>query len=123
MVTFLKTQAASIIGSAADFLVTVVLVEVFHCWYIAGNTSGNICGAVTQFLLCKDWVFKKNNDKAVTQIIRFVVVWLGNLLLSATGVYLLTQFIGLNYIISKLIISVLLGVSYNYLLLKKFVFV
>jgi putative flippase GtrA len=123
MITFLKTQAASIIGSIADFLVTIVLVELFHCWYIAGNLAGNICGATMQFLLCRDWVFAGTEGKLSLQMIKFVGVWVGNLLLSGGGVYLLTHFGGLNYILSKLITSAILGVSYNYLLLKKFVFV
>jgi hypothetical protein len=123
MITFLKTQAASIIGSIADFLVTIVLVGLFHCWYIAGNLAGNICGAISQFLLCRDWVFASTEGKLNLQMIKFIGVWVGNLLLSAGGVYLLTHFGGLNYILSKLITSAMLGVSYNYLLLKKFVFV
>jgi len=123
MITFLKTQAASIIGSIADFLITILLVEIFHCWYIAANLAGNICGATTQFLLCRDWVFAGTEGKLNLQMIKFIGVWIGNLLLSAAGVYLLTHFAGLNYIVSKLITSALLGVSYNYLLLKRFVFV
>jgi putative flippase GtrA len=123
MITFLKTQAASIIGSIADFLVTILLVEVFHCWYIAANLVGNVCGATAQFLLCRDWVFDRRGSGLSGQMFKFVSVWAGNLLLSAGGVYLLTHFAGLNYILSKLIVSAILGVTYNYLLLKKFVFV
>jgi putative flippase GtrA len=122
MITFLKTQAASIIGSIADFLVTIVLVELFHCWYLAGNLAGNVCGATTQFILCRDWVFARTDGRLNLQMIKFIGVWVGNLLLSAAGVYLLTHFAGFNYIVSKLIASAILGVSYNYLLLKKFVF-
>ncbi len=123
MITFLKTQAASIIGSFADFLITILLVEVLHTWYVAGNFAGNISGALLQFLLCKDWVFKTKTHNKYSPLIKFAIVWIGNLLLSAAGVYLLTNFAGLNYIISKIIISVILGTTYNYLLLKKFVFV
>ncbi len=122
ILTFLKTQAASIVGSLADFLVTIVLVEVFHAWYVAGNFAGNICGAVTQFLLCRDWVFRSTDGKLYDQVLKYILVWAGNLLLSAAGVYLLTHFGGLKYFYSKLITSVLLGLSYNYLLMRKFVF-
>jgi putative flippase GtrA len=123
MITFLKTQTASIIGSIADFLLTILVVEQFHSWYLAGNFAGNICGAAVQFLLCRDWVFSSATGRLNLQVIKFIGVWIGNLLLSVTGVYLLTHFAGFNYIVSKLIISGILGVSYNYLLLKKFVFV
>jgi putative flippase GtrA len=122
MITFLKTQAVSIVGSFADFLATIVLVEVFHCWYVAGNMAGNICGAITQFVLCRDWVFGPGGNKLPFQILKFVIVWIANLGLSAGGVYLITHFAGINYIISKLVTSAVLGVSVNYLLLKKFVF-
>lgn len=123
MIAFLKTQAASILGSFADFLITILLVQVFNCWYVIANLSGNICGAFIQFLLCRDWVFKTKTGNKYLQIIKFVAVWIGNLLLSAAGIYLLTNFAGLNYIVSKIITSVILGTTYNYLLLKKFVFV
>ena len=122
MITFLKAQLASIIGSFADFLSTILLVEVFHCWYITGNFIGNILGGFTQFMLCRNWAFKAGEGKISAQAIKFILVWIGNLVLSAGGVYFFTHYLEINYIISKTITSVLLGVSYNYLMQKKFVF-
>jgi putative flippase GtrA len=122
MITFLKVQAASIIGSFADFFTTIVLVQIFHCWYITGNMSGNVCGAIILFLINRGWAFSSGEGKVISQVIKFILVWAGNLVLSAGGVYFFTHFIELNYIISKLITSVILGISYNYLMLKKFVF-
>ncbi len=56
------------------------------------------------------------------QVMKFVLVYAGDILLSAAGVYFLTHFLGLHYILSKLLTSVTLGLSYNYLLQKQFVF-
>ena len=122
MLTFIKVQAASILGSLADFFITIVLTEYLHCWYITGNMAGNITGAIIQFILCRNWAFNATNDKATPQLVKFVLVWVGNILLSAGGVYLLTNYLGLHYIVSKLIISASLGLTYNYFLQKKFVF-
>ena len=123
MHNFIKTQAALIAGSLADFLLTFLLVEVFNCWYITGNAAGNITGATAQFILSRNWVFKNSaKQKVSAQLIKFVLMWLGNILLSALGVYLLTRYMHVHYLLSKLIISVLLGVSYTYLLSGKFVF-
>ena len=120
---FIKTQAALIAGSLADFLLTFLLVEVFSCWYITGNVAGNIAGATSQFILSRNWVFKKSaKQKVPTQLIKFVLMWLGNIVLSALGVYLLTRYMHVYYLLSKLIISILLGVSYTYLLSGNFVF-
>jgi putative flippase GtrA len=56
------------------------------------------------------------------QATRFILAFGGNLILSAAGVYLLTHYLGLNYIVSKTITSIGLGVSYNYWIQKKYVF-
>ena len=112
-------------GSLADFLVTLFLVQVCQCWYVTGNAAGNITGATAQFILSRNWVFNADRQKSTTcvQLIKFVVMWVGNIALSAFGVYLLTHYIHLHYLLSKLIVSALPGVSYNYLVCKKFVFV
>jgi len=122
MITFIKAQAAAILGSLADFLTTIILVEFFHCWYIVANLVGNICGGTAQFLLSRNWAFKAAEGRMPVQIIKFILVFAGNLLLSAIAVYFFTHYLHINYIISKTISSVLLGISYNYILQKKFVF-
>jgi putative flippase GtrA len=124
MHTFIKAQAALIAGSLADFLVTILLVQVFQCWYVTGNTAGNITGALAQFILSRNWVFNTRKQKAPVpaQVIKFVLMWAGSIALSAAGIYLLTQHIHLHYLLSKLIVSTSLGISYTYLLSKKFVF-
>lgn len=124
MNTFIKAQAALIAGSLADFLVIILLVQVFNCWYITGNVAGNVTGAIAQFILSRKWVFTTVKQKTTVsiQVIKFVLMWIGNIALSALGVYLLTQYMHIHYLLSKVIISALLGVSYTYLLSKKFVF-
>lgn len=120
MNTFIKAQAALIGGSLGDFLVTILLVQVFNCWYI----TGNVAGAIAQFILSRNWVFNAPKQKSTIpgQVMKFVLMWAGSIALSVLGVYLLTQYIHLHYLLSKLIVSALLGISYTYLMSKKFVF-
>jgi putative flippase GtrA len=122
MVTFIKAQAASILGSIADYAVTIFLVELLHCWYLVANLAGNIIGGSAQFLLCRNWVFRVSGNKMRSQALKFILVFVGNLILSAAGVYSLTHYLRVNYIISKTMTSILLGVSYNYIMQKQFVF-
>jgi putative flippase GtrA len=122
MSVFLKIQAASVAGSMADYLITIILVEGFDCWYLIANGLGNIAGIAVQFLLLRNWVFKEQKYKIQNQIIRFLLVFAGNFILSGMGIYLFTHFLRLNYLISKTITSILLGISYNYFMQKKFVF-
>jgi putative flippase GtrA len=123
MNSFFKVQVASVLGSFADYLTTIILVAVFHIWYLIGNLLGNIAGGTAQFVLCRNWAFPQSKNKIENQAIRFVVVFAGNLILSAAGVYFCTEFFRWNYLLSKTVVSVLLGISYSYLMQKKFVFV
>jgi|SRR5450432_133936 len=120
--TFIKVQAASIAGSMADYFTTILLVESFSWNYISANLVGNILGGTAQFLLCRQWAFQAKAGKMQMQIIKFILVFAGNLILSAGGIYFFTHLLGINYLISKTIVSVLLGISYNYFLQKKYVF-
>ena len=122
MLSFLKVQAASIAGSIVDYLLTIILVSWFHCWYVVASLSGNVLGLATLFLLCRNWIFRTEKGSMRRQIVRFILVFAGNLILASGGIYLLTHFLKIHYIISKTIMSVLLGISYNYIMQKKFVF-
>jgi putative flippase GtrA len=122
MRVFIRVQVASILGSAADYATTILLTEIFGCPYLISNFMGNMLGGTAQFNLCRHWAFKNITGKMPVQVSRFILAFAGNLVLSAAGVYLITRFLGFNYIISKTITSILLGVTYNYYVQKKYVF-
>jgi len=119
---FLKAQASSFISTLVDFLVTIVLKELVGAWYLAASVLGTISGGVTNFILGRNWVFSSKQKKISAQAFRYVFVWLGNLALNAGGVYWLTDILGLKYIASKILVSLIVGIGYNYVLQKFFVF-
>ena len=122
MSTFLKAQASSIIATFFDLLTTIVCKEFFYLWYVIASLLGTIVGGTTNFALGRNWVFNSTEKKIPLQIVKYFIIWNGNLLLSTLGVFIVTHYLGFSYIISKVIVSVTVGVSYNYLLQKKFVF-
>jgi putative flippase GtrA len=122
MLTFIKAQTVFIAASFADYAVTIFAVELIHAPYLAGNLSGNMVGAFSQFMLCRHWAFHAAAKPVHGQLIKFILVYAGDLALSAAGVYFFAHCLGLHYIFSKLITSACLGLSYNYLLQKQFVF-
>ena len=119
---FIKLQISAVIGSLLDYGVTIILVTVFESWYLAANVIGNIAGGTLQFILNKKWVFGNSAGKTTHQAGKFMLVFIGNIFLSAAGVYLFTSVIHLHYLVSKTLVSIILGVSYNYILKKRFVF-
>lgn len=123
MATFVKAQASSFIASLIDFLTTIVCKEFFYLWYVIASLIGTIVGGVTNFALGRVWVFKKRKEKTIpVQAFKYMLVWGGNVGLNTGGVFLVTHFIGLDYKISKVLVSFTVGITYNYFLQKKFVF-
>lgn len=122
MFTFIKAQAVSLTASCIDFLVTIFVVEFLGAWYVSGTIAGTVSGGITYFLLGRVWAFDATAKRMLPQMVRYLLVWVGYLLLNAGAVFLMTRYGGTNYVVSKVFVSILLAVSYNYVLQKKFVF-
>lgn len=122
MFTFIKAQGASIVASAIDFLVTIITVELFGFWYVTGTVTGTVSGGITHFMLGRNWVFNPSKRNIPKQVLKYFIVWKGSLLLNSLGVYVVTHYAGVNYIYSKVLVSVLVGFSYNYIIQKRYVF-
>ena len=120
--TFLKAQASSIISTALDFSVTIIFKEFFKFWYLAASIAGTLTGGVANFLLGRSWVFDGKGKRMHRQVVKYMITWTGNLLLTTLGVFVFTHYAGFSYIISKILTAVIVGVGYNYMLQKKFVF-
>lgn len=125
MVTFLKAQAAAISGSAVDFLVFTVMV----LWLgkapdmvSLATAIGAFCGGLVNFIIVRKWVFNEGQKRAHVQAGRYILVWAGSILLNSSGMWLVTYFTTLNFAVARVLVSVLVGVTYNYSLQKRFVF-
>ncbi|MFC4142132.1 GtrA family protein [Pedobacter mendelii] len=122
MLRYLKAQASSLTASAADFLVTIALVNFFDLGYLTASIAGTFTGGGINFYINRNWVFNATTKMLKWQVFRYVLVWLGNLILVTMGVYLLTHFFYFNYLLSKILLSVLIGITYNYIMQKQFIF-
>ena len=120
--TFFKAQAASLTATAVDFLVTVVLKEIFHTWYLLASVLGTISGGMVNFSMNRRWVFSARDKKMFYQAVKYVLVWVGNLVLVSAGVFAMTNYGGISYLVSKITVSLFVGFFYNYTLQKRFVF-
>lgn len=122
MIKFAKAQLASFVASVIDYFITIFCVEILGFWYLAGSSMGTILGGITNFSIGRNWVFKEGERERHIQLFRYFLVWTGYLFLATSGVYLLTHFSHINYLVSKLSVSFFLAVAYNYPLQKRFVF-
>lgn len=122
MLTFLKAQASSVVASGFDFLITILLVELAGVHALPASIEGSVFGGIINFFVNRLWVFTGNQHKTQVQMARYALVWVGSMILNASGYYLLIHFTSLYYVLSKLLVSILVGVLFNYFLQKRFVF-
>ena len=86
------------------------------------SVVGTTCGGITNFMINRYWVFEASENKMSTQAFKYFIVWIGNLVLNATGVYLVLHATEWNYVVSKALIALVVGFGYNYVFQKKLVF-
>ena len=79
-------------------------------------------GALINFILGRHWSFVANDEAVRGQAIRYAAVSAVSLLLNSLGVYLLTDYLKIHYVISKVIIAFLVGILFNFPLHRSFVF-
>jgi putative flippase GtrA len=120
--TFTRAQAASVMASSVDFLVTWLMVRQLQAPPVAGSVTGTICGGITHFLISRNWAFSAQEKKWTGQLTRYVLVWIGNLILNASGVWLLYHIAGWNVWPAKIVTAIGIAVFYNYVLQKRYVF-
>jgi len=119
---FIKAQVSSFISTAVDFGITIFLKEACGLWYLFSTSAGSILGGAINFIFGRKWVFNAVALPPVSQVVRYILVWGGSILLNIGGVFLLTSVGHVKYLLSKVITSVIIGICFNYFLQKKFVF-
>jgi putative flippase GtrA len=122
MITFTKAQLAAVLATGVDFAITFLLLRLLSAPIVAAGATGTLCGGVTHFLISRNWVFNAQEGRWAAQLNRYVLVWIGNLLLNTSGLWLLTHYTGLKDMFAKVITAVTVAVCYNYVLQKRFVF-
>jgi len=120
--SFFRYHASAFAATVCDFGTTVFLTEIFGVWYTYSTAIGAFAGAFVAFTLGRAWVFVAFDGKRPNQAFRYVIVALGSMALNTLGVYLLTENTGISYVISKSIVAVFIGATYNFNLSRNFVF-
>ncbi len=120
--SWLRSLAVALTATGTDFLVTIGLKEVAGLWYVASNATGALCGAVVSFVLLRKWAFRRHDQRWHGQAVRYVLASGLSLLLNTAGVWFLTETFDIQYIVSKIVVAVFMGLTVNFLMFKYFVF-
>jgi putative flippase GtrA len=110
--TFLRAQFSSQIASLTDFLVTILLANLFNYFYhtdtyclplvnyclplyVYATFIGSICGGIVNCAINYKWTFKTAGEVQKRYIvIKYLSVWFGSILLNTYGTYVLTELLG-----------------------------
>lgn len=119
---FLKFQLTALVATSVDFAMTILLESGFDFHYPVAVGLGATCGAITAFMINRFWVFSSMKTHPVKQAFNYSLVVGGSIFLNTLGTYLLTESTMLTYLVSKAIVSLIVGFTYSYYFSKRFVF-
>ena len=118
----MRHHAASIAATAADYLTMIFGVEVVHLTPVVATPFGALAGAVTNFSLGRRFTYKRTDVPARGQAWRYALVSGASLGLNTAGVYLFHDLAHIEYLLARVIASVIVSNAWNYPMQRYFVF-
>lgn len=118
---FSQHQISAALATAVDFAVMIVCKSVLGMTPAEGTVVGSLFGAVTSFTLGRRWVFQSVAGDIRGQALRYAFVSTLSLIFNAVGEKLIVQ-AGLNYIVGRVLMSVVVGMLWNFPMHRYFVF-
>ena len=122
MRAFIKYNLIAILATLLDFSVFVVLTKLVGVWYVAAAVISAVSGGLFAFWYNRQWVFENTDGKIKKQAIRYISVWITSIFLNTAGIYLLVHNGILSEIKAKILVSIIVGVFFNFLMNKYYVF-
>ncbi len=119
---FSKAQLTAQLATLVDFAISLLLHEVCHLWYVAASFIGAVSGGVTNCAANYRWVFGSDGQKKRYVAFKYLLVWVGSIILNTAGTYALTEVSGKHFIISKAIVSIAVALLWNYQMQRLFVY-
>jgi len=122
LTSFFRYNVVAIVATSVDFAVFILFTEALEIWYLLSAVIGAVSGGITAFVMERNWTFMKTDGKVSVQSIKYILVWSVSIFLNTAGLYLLVEFFNCRYIISKIIVAIIVGIGFNFLTHKYFVF-
>ena len=118
---FMRFLLAGGFTALIDFLVLVLLVEVFAVYYLVASGVSFIAGLILNYLVCRSWVFQGGKYGQAVEFLAFCAGGSVGLGLNQIILFLLVGHFSLDYRLSK-IISIALVTLWNFFTKKYLIF-
>lgn len=120
--TFSRSALTSLFTTALDFGTLAGLVELAGVNYVLATWLGTVVGSLSNFTINRVWAFDARDRPPTGQFARFLLVQVAASFLHTGGVWFFTETLGMPYQVSKIVISVLVYLGWNYPMNRWFVF-
>jgi putative flippase GtrA len=117
-----RHQAGALIATVVDFSTMVACVQTAGIDPVPATSIGAACGAITNFIVSRTWIFEARTSSAAPQALRYVLVSGASLVLNTFGQWLLHTELGVQYVVARLVVAVLVSVAWNFPMHRAFVF-
>ncbi|MDR1130769.1 MAG: GtrA family protein [Prevotellaceae bacterium] len=109
-----------------DYLIMILLTEFLGIHYTVSIAIACTLGAIMNFSVNKIWTFHSKTSaykfSLPQQLWRFIFVVVSSIGLKILGTHILTEYVHIDYKISRLITDALVSILYNYMLQRYWVF-
>ena len=122
MFTFGKAESSAILASAADFSLTIFLVRALGVWYARASFFGALMGGIVNCYVNYRWVFDKQKQRKPFIALKYLFVWSFSILFNTAGTCFFTVLSGMNFIIVKAVVAIIVAILWNFQMQRVFVF-
>jgi putative flippase GtrA len=109
-------------ATAVDFASMIFLVACVGLSPVVGTFVGASIGGVTNFLLGRAWIFRRHSGHWAAQATRYATVSLASAGLNALGEHVVHDVARLQYIVARVLVSLAVGLLWNFPMHRWFVF-
>jgi putative flippase GtrA len=117
-----RHHTVSVISTAVDYIVMVACVELAGLRPVPATLVGAVAGAAANFSLNRVFTYRATDTAVSGQTWRYALVSLASLGLNAAGEELFNGVLGLQYLLARLITSIVVSNFWNYPMQRFFVF-
>ena len=118
---FSKAQINAAAATFCDYLTLILFVELFHLSAVISVAIGAFVGAIVNFSLNRYLLFKSKSHLKY-EIFKYALVSSFSLGFNSGGMWLMTDYFSMNYLVAKTIIAFSIGIFWNYPLHRYWVF-
>src|SRR5690606_17036568 len=111
-----KAQASAFIGGMVDYAAMIAFTELVGIHYTFSILLSGSTGAVVNFTINRKWTYKAESAAVGGQLVKFVFVVIGSVLLKSAGTYFFTSLLNIDYKIGRIITDLIVSFGFNYLL-------